>query len=140
MIINTTYIDKEKKKIINDISGKPISLWESLFLKHKGSHRMIIDFMSDDFKIHIKTTNSLLYANIEIREKGVIIRVPYNNETISWIIPYHKLNIYNSKTFSIHADGNFLKFRKDKYYKINKEFIRSLINEKTIYSKNFEIL
>ena len=50
MIINTTHIDNEKKKIINDISGKPLSLWESLFLKHKGSHRMIIDFMSNDFK------------------------------------------------------------------------------------------
>ena len=35
---------------------------------------MIIDFMSIDFKIHIKTTNSLLCANIEIGKKGVIIR------------------------------------------------------------------
>jgi len=140
MIINTTHIDKEKKKIINDLSGEALSLWESLFLKHKGSHRMIIDLMSDEFKIHIKTTNNLLYANIEIRKKGIIIRVPFNNETISWIIPYHKLNIYNSKRFSIHADGNFLKFRKDKYYEINKEFIRSIINEKIIYSKNFDIL
>ena len=39
---------------------------------------MIIDLMSKDFKIHIKTTNSLLYANIEIRKKGIIIRIPFN--------------------------------------------------------------
>ena len=44
-------------------------------------------------------------------------------ERFSWVIPYYRLNIYNSQFFSIHADGSFIQFEKNKNYKENKKFL-----------------
>jgi hypothetical protein len=138
MILNTTHIDKEKKDLINKLVGHPLSLWESLF-QNKGSHRMIIESFSEKFNKFFKTYNNLLYANIEIRKKGIIIRISINNETVSWLVPFYKLTIYNSSLFSIYSNGNNIKFRKDRYYKINKNFINSLIEQKAVHSEKFDI-
>ena len=138
MILNTTHIDKEKRDLINNLVGNPLSLWESLF-QNKGSHRMIIESFSEKFNKFFKTYNNLLYANIEIRKKGIIIRISINNETVSWLVPFYKLTIYNSSLFSIHSNGNNIKFRKDRYYKINKNFINSLIEQKAVHSEKFDI-
>ena len=138
MILNTTHIDKEKRDLINNLVGNPLSLWESLF-QNKGSHRMIIESFSEKFNKFFKTYNNLLYANIEIRKKGIIVRISVNYETVSWLVPFYKLTIYNSNLFSIHSNGNNIKFRKDKYYKINKNFINSLIEQKAFHSEKFDV-
>ena len=67
---------------------------------------MIIESFSEKFNKFFKTYNNLLYANIEIRKKGIIIRISINNETVSWLVPFYKLTIYNSSLFSIHSNGN----------------------------------
>ena len=139
MIINTTYLDNEKKKIINKIVGGSIS-WTSLLRgKIRGSGRMIIDEYSIGFKNKFNNTNSLLYGNIEIREKGLIIRIPIKHyETISWLIGYHQLAIFKSKYFSIHSAGEFIKFRRDSNYALNNKFIRQLIKKKNSNAKTLE--
>ena len=139
MIINTTYLDKEKKKLINKIVGDCIS-WTSLFRgKMRGSGRMIIDEYSVGFKTKFNNINSLLYGNIEIREKGLIIRIPIKHyETISWLIGYHQLAIFKSKNFSIHSAGEFIKFRIDSNYSLNNRFIRQLIKKKNSNVKTLE--
>jgi len=139
LIINTTYLDKEKKKLINKIVGDSIS-WISLFRGElRGSNRMIIDEYSAGFKTKFKNINSILYGNIEIREKGLIIRIPIKHyETISWLIGYHQLAIFKSKNFSIHSAGEFIKFRIDSSYSLNNKFIRQLIKKKNSYVKTLE--
>ena len=139
MIINTTYLDKEKKKLINKIVGDSIS-WTSLFRGElRGSGRMIIDEYSVGFKNKFNNINSLLYGNIEIREKGLIIRIPIKHyETISWLIGYHQLAIFKSKNFSIHSAGEFIKFRIDSNYSLNNRFIRQLIKKKNSNVKTLE--
>ncbi|MAZ55733.1 MAG: hypothetical protein CMP54_01865 [Flavobacteriales bacterium] len=139
MIINTTYLDKEKKKIINNIVGDSIS-WTRLFKgEMRGSGRMIIDEYSVGFKNKLNNINSLLYGNIEIREKGLIIRIPIKHyETISWLIGYHQLAIFKSKNFSIHSAGEFIKFRIDSNYTLNNKFIRQIIKKKNSNVKTFK--
>ena len=139
MIINTTYLDKEKKKLINKIVGDSIS-WTSLFRGElRGSGRMIIDEYSVGFKPKFNNINSLLFGNIEIREKGLIIRIPIKHyETISWLIGYHQLAIFKSKNFSIHSAGEFIKFRIDSNYSLNNRFIRQLIKKKNSNVKTLE--
>ena len=136
MILNTTYLDKEKKTTINNHIGKGYSFWKALFKKSIGSHRMIIEEYSERFKSYFKSNNDLLYGSLEVREKGLIVRISINYETISWLIPYYKLSIYNSKNFSLHSSGSYIKFRKDSNYNMNKKFILNLINRKAEFLNN----
>ena len=100
---------------------------------------MIIDEYSIGFKNKFNNTSSLLYGNIEIRKKGLIIRIPIKHyETISWLIGYHQLTIFKSKNFSIHSTGEFIKFRRDSNYALNNKFIRQLINKKNSNAKTLE--
>ena len=136
MILNTTYLDQEKERTIDELVGSKLSFWKSITIG-RGSHRMIIDEYSNDFIKFLKPTNNLLYGNIEIREKGIFIRIAIKNyETISWLIPYYKLSIFKSKHFSIHSDGSFLKFRRDSNYTMNLKFINNLLDLKAQYSRN----
>ena len=82
MILNTTYLDKEKERIIDELVGSKLSFWQSITIG-RGSHRMILDEYSDVFIKFLKPTSNLLYGNIEIREKGIFIRIAIKNyETI----------------------------------------------------------
>ncbi|MAQ47316.1 MAG: hypothetical protein CMD27_00360 [Flavobacteriales bacterium] len=136
MILNTTYLDQEKERTIDELVGSKLSFWKSITIG-RGSHRMIIDEYSYDFIKFLKPTSNLLYGNIEIREKGIFIRIAIKNyESISWLIPYYKLSIFKSKHFSIHSDGSFLKFRRDSNYTMNLKFINNLLDLKAQYSRN----
>lgn len=99
---------------------------------------MIIDSHSESFKRYIRATQDSLYASIELRKKGIILRISANYNTISWLVPFHQLSIYKSTHFSIHAAGEFVKFRMDKNYKMNKSFIASMLEEKSIFSGGLE--
>ena len=137
MIINTTYLDKEKKKNIQNIVGKQINILSLLTGKIRGSHRMIIEKYSLGFHKFINKSNSLLFGSVEIREKGIMIRIIIKNyETISWLIPYYKLSIFKSKHLGFHSSGQFLKFRIDSNYKMNKKFLHQLIEKKNSQLQN----
>ncbi|MDG1740955.1 MAG: hypothetical protein P8H43_00065 [Crocinitomicaceae bacterium] len=138
MILNTTHLDKEKKILIEDTVGSAKPLLKSIFFGSRGSHRMIIDSHSESFKRYIRATQDSLYASIEIRKKGIILRISANYNTISWLVPFHQLSIYKSTHFSIHAAGEFIKFRMDKNYKMNKSFIASMLEEKSNFPGGLE--
>ena len=70
------------------------------------------------------------YGNIELRPKGIIVHYTKKLESFSWVIPYYRLAFYNSQSFSIHANGNFIQFLKNKNYKTNKKFIEKMITLK----------
>ena len=98
---------------------------------------MIVDQYSDDFLKFLKPNSNLFYGNIEIREKGIFIRIAIKNyETISWLIPYYKLSVFKSRHLSIYSNGSFLKFRRDSRYTMNLKFIKNLLNLKAQYSHN----
>ena len=138
MIINTTHLDKDKKILIEDAVGSAQPLLKSILTGSRGSHRMIVDSYSDSFKKHIRSTQDSLYASIELRKKGIILRISANYNTISWLIPFHQLSIYKSTHFSIHAAGEFVKFKMDGNYKMNKSFISKMFEEKSKFSVDAE--
>ena len=84
MILNTTYLDKEKVTI-NNLVGKKLFFLDC-FIKNSGigSHRMIIEEHSDKFNNHFKSNNTFT-CSLEIRNKGLIVRISINYETISWL-------------------------------------------------------
>ena len=70
------------------------------------------------------------YCSIELRPKGILVNITQQINLFSWVIPYYKLVIFNSNTFSIHANGSYIKMVKDKNYSNNKNFISKMLKLK----------
>ena len=130
MIVNTTYTNKEAAKVIDTHLGKQFSILQRIKLKGIGSKRMIINDVSPKIEQYLNIVDDLNYGSIELRPKGILIHIHKKLNSFSWIVPYHKLHIYTSAYFSIHAEGNFIQFEKNKLYKENKSFIEKMTTQK----------
>lgn len=130
MIFNTTYTNEDFTIQSNELLGKSYSLLQKIKMNGIGSGRLIIAELSA--KLHPKQVqfSELDYGNIELRPNGIILHFTNRLERFSWLIPYYKLVVYNSTFFSIHSDGNFIRFRKNKNYTDNKKFINKMIDSK----------
>lgn len=88
-----------------------------------GSGRMMIAGLSEGLKPKQVSFSELDYGNIEMRPNGIVLHFTHRLERYSWIVPFYRLVIYNSQYFSIHAEGQYVRFRKNKLYQNNKNFI-----------------
>ena len=139
MILNTTYTNKDNDEIINDLVGMPYSLLKKLKMRGIGSGRMIIDKVSPKLERALLNGPDLNYANIELRPKGILVRITRRLDNFTWIIPYYQLYTYMTNGFSIHGQGEFLHFRNDRFLKDNKNFIKKMLNLKVIFTKDYYI-
>lgn len=139
MIFNTTYKDKDETATINDLIGKPYSFFESIKMKGTGSKRMIVDDVSISFKSIMNKVSDINYGSIELREKGILVHITKGHQNFSWAIPFYQLHIYNTSTYSIHAQGNFVRFKKNKTYKENKKFLDKLLDLKIESDKRYDV-
>ncbi len=130
MLFNTTYINKEYTKECIDTLGKTYSFLERIKIGSIGSSRLVIKALSTNLKPKNMQTLAINYANIELRPKGIIIHFTHRLERYSWIIPYYRLVTYSTQTFSVHSNGNFIQFMKNKDYLDNKKFIGKMIDLK----------
>ena len=138
MIYNTTNRNKEAEAIFNDLLGKPYSFFEAIKLGGVGSKRMIIEEVSSGFLKMMNTVSDINYANIERREKGILIHINKGLKNFSWAIPFYQLHTYKTSGFSIHAHGNFVRFKNDKLFKENKKFIEKIIDLKIEDDKKYD--
>lgn len=130
MIQNTTYFNKEVQSIFNDLLGSPYSFFKAIKIGGTGSKRMMIEEVSPNFKKYLNTVSDINYANIEIREKGILIHLNKGLKNFSWPIPFYQLHIYKTNGISFHAHGNFIRFKNNKLLKENKKFINKIMNLK----------
>ncbi|SDR89167.1 hypothetical protein [Winogradskyella sediminis] len=133
MIINTTHFNADHKQIIADLVGSPFSLVQKLKMNGVGSKRMIIDKVSPNMQSMMNLVADINYGNIELRPKGIVIRINKGLSNFAWIIPYYHLVIYKINGSSIHAQGKFVQFRPDKTFKENRKFFDKMIDEKVKY-------
>ncbi|WP_445747872.1 hypothetical protein [Polaribacter sp.] len=139
MIYDTTHTNKEAKEVFEDLLGKPYSFLKALKLGGVGSKRMMIEQVSPKFSSIINNVSDINYGNIELREKGILVHINKGLKNYSWAIPFYQLHIYNTDTFSIHAQGNFVQFKKNNLLKENKSFIDKLIDLKIENNKLYEL-
>ena len=133
-IYNISYKDKETDKLINEEMGIAYSLIKKLQLGGIGSRRLIIEYFSENMN-HLKLkVNGLQYGNIEIRPKGIILHINQGVYTYAWTIPFFRLSIYNGDFFTIHGNGNYIQFNKEKSWKENRNFLQKLIRLKSEYN------
>jgi hypothetical protein len=130
MLFNTSYKNTEYITESNNLVGQAFSLLEKIKIGGIGSSRLVIEELSAKLQPKNLQPIDINYANIELRPKGVIIHFTNKLDRYSWIIPYFRLVTYSNNTFSIHANGNFIKFKKNKNYENNKKFIAKMIDLK----------
>jgi hypothetical protein len=127
MIFNTTYKNEDYDIESAALIGKPFSLMQRIKQGGIGSSRFVIQKISSNLNLSKLKFSEIDYANIELRPKGIIIHFTKKLERFSWIIPYYRLVIYNTQSYSIHANGNFIQFFKNKNYYENKKFIDKMV-------------
>lgn len=137
MLHNTTHVNKDTEETINNLVGKSYTFFESLKLKGVGSKRMMVSEVSIDFKDVMNTVADINYGNIEIRKKGILIHINKGLKNYSWPIPFYQLHLYKTNGFSVHAQGNFIRFRNNKLLKENKKFIDRLLDLKIEDDKKY---
>lgn len=122
---------------MNDLVGKPFSLFKSFKLGGIGSARMIIQETSPNMNQYLNTVSDINYANIELRPGGVLIRINKGLQNFTWAIPYYQLVIYKTDGSSIHAQGRYIRFARNKFFKENKKFFNKLLDLKIQYDIDF---
>ena len=137
MLLNTTHKNEEHEETMRDLVGKSFSLKRKLMLRGVGSGRMVIDEASPKLERTLMNGPDLNYANIELRPKGILIRITRRHDNFTWIIPYYHLHIYKTEGLSVHGQGQFLHFRENQMLYNNKPFFRKLSNLKLEFMKDY---
>ncbi len=116
MLHNVSYNNPKIERALRDEVGKVLTLKERWKLKGSGSPQL--HMTSSSIQIHnlmVLDINKNT-CNIEIREKGIIVRFRSLLETYALPIPFYKLTIYKGKAeeYSIYRDNYFVKIKADK--------------------------
>ena len=135
MIYNSTYNDIEKEIETNNLVGKKYNLIKSIRLGGIGSKRLIVEDLGVNFKKLIQQKTDLIYSNVKLRNKGIIVYVVDGQKRFTWVIPFYKLVIYKSPTFSIHSDGNFIRYSNKLNHKQNLLFFKKILDHKYNFNK-----
>ena len=139
MVLYTTYYNKEHKQLFDNFVGNPYTFIQALKRRGVGSKRMIVDKVSPNLKSILNTVSDLNYANIEMRKNGILIHITKGLKNFTWAIPFYHLVLYKSDGISIHAQGKFIHFKKSKSFYENKNFLRSLMEEKVQFDEQYKI-
>ena len=135
MIYNSTYTDIEKDIETDNLVGKKYNLIKSIRLRGIGSKRLIVEELGINFKKLIQQKNDIIYSNIELRKKGIIVYVVDGQKRFTWVIPYYKLVIYKTPSFSIHSNGNFIRYSNKLNHKQNLVFLKKVLDHKFNFNK-----
>ena len=130
MIFNTTHKNEDYDLESTALVGRPFNLVQRIKKGGIGSGRLVIHKISPKLNLGKLKFSEIVYANIELRPRGIIVHYTRKLERFSWVIPYYRLVVYNSQSFSIHANGSFIQFLKNRNYKENKKFIDKMIQLK----------
>ena len=123
--------------MFEEFVGKPYSLWESIKRGGIGSKRMIVKQLSPNLNYITNVISDLNYANIELRKKGILIRINKGLKSFTWAIPFYQLVFYKTNFTSIHAQGKFIHFNNSKSFKENKRFFQVIIEEKIKFDQQY---
>ena len=136
MIYNSTYKDDELDNECEKIVGKKYNIIDSILLNGIGSKRLIVKKYSKNFIEIIEKKIDLIYSNIELRKKGIIVYIATGQKRYSWVIPYYKLVLFKTPNYTIYCDEDFITFSNEINYKENINFFKKLINHKIKFDQH----
>ncbi|WP_213521564.1 hypothetical protein [Nonlabens sp.] len=123
MLHNVSYNNPKIDREISKEVGAVLTLKERWKIKGSGSPKLLINSCSIQIHNLMVLDNNANSCNIEIREKGIVLRFRSLLETYALPIPYYKLTIYKGRAqeYSIHRDNYFVKVKAD-HKRIHKFF------------------
>ena len=141
MLFNTSYKNKDYVKEANRLTGKAYSFLEKLKMRGVGSRRLVVEELSSLITPKNMQEIDVSFASIELRPKGIVIHFTNRLDRYSWIVPYRLIAVFSTLTFSIHSNGQFIKFRKDKNYHDNKKFFDKMSDLRSDFlNMNYKII
>ena len=129
MLFDTSINDKDVKREINQLVGKPFSILEIIKIGAIGSSRMEVLEYSKLFNKVMAWDKQAVFASIGLRPKGIIVVINVRLSNFSWVIPYNYVSIFKTDILTIHGQGEFLKFKI--HSDQNKKLIRKILDKKT---------
>lgn len=137
MIIDNTVPTTDLTRKIDKIVGKSFSFLARYRMGGIGSHRMYVKAYSQGFEKLLQRNSNSLYGNIELRPDGVIIHISQRNHRFSWILPYYQLSVFQSEGFTLHGNGEFVRFHTDAYFDKNKVFFERMFKARERVLENY---
>lgn len=128
---------RDVKQLLNEMVGPPITLVERLAKGAIGSHRMIVDEYSEVFSQAFDQNPGIIYTNLELRPKGVLFHFNIKYTRYSWIIPFHKLVLFNSDAMTVHSDDDRIQIRNDHNLAMNHKILKKIMQRKAEYLTGF---
>lgn len=115
MLINVSYNTKETLRKIEAAVGKPFTLKERSFMDGIRSPRLFITETSIGIQNLLILDPGTDTCTIELRPKGIIIRLRSLSETYALVVPYYKLRLHKGgfAVYSIFKDHHYIKVRSD---------------------------
>lgn len=129
MLFDTSINDKDVKREINQLVGKPFGILEIIKIGAIGSSRMEVLVYSKLFNKVMAWDKQAVFASIGLRPKGIIVVINVRLSNFSWVIPYNYVSIFKTDILTIHGQGEFLKFKI--HSDQNKKLIQKILDEKT---------
>lgn len=112
MLINDSYKNHEVTNEMNSLVGKPFGLMTRFRMGGIGSPRLEVTDASEDILEFMPNLEAGVSINIELRQRGIIIRFRYYLDIMAWIIPYSKMRMLQTGDFEISDDASFLRFKR----------------------------
>ena len=137
MIIDNTVPTPVLISKINKIVGKPFSFLARYRMGGIGSHRMYVKAYSQGFEKLLQRNSNSLYGYIELRPDGIIIHISQRNHRFSWVLPYYQLSVFQSEGFTLHGQGEFVRFHTDAYFDKNKVFFERMFTARGRVLENY---
>lgn len=130
MLYNVSYNNPKIDREIRELVGNTLTLKERWKVKGSGSPKLIMTSCSIQIHNLMVLDNNANTCNVEIREKGIILRFRSLLETYALPIPFYKLTLYKGKAqeYSIYKDNYFVKVLADR--KVIHKFFDKLQNIK----------
>lgn len=131
VVKNISHNDKEIKAEINELLGKPYSLWKRISMGGIGSPRLVIAYATAAIDKLLSVDNRTRYCNIELRPKGLILSFKSRLETYACIMPYSSLTMIRSTGFlELTSQGVHVKLDGFTNSRSAQKFLRKIIYSK----------
>jgi len=133
MIYETTYNNQKVNEAIDLEVGGAYSFWSRIKMKGIGSQRFSIENTSRNLNPLRNEVADINYANFELRPKGLLVHVTKGLERYVWALPYYKLILFYTSNFSIHGEGEFIRFKQNNNYNESLGFLRKVMFYKNMF-------